>query len=180
MSAIIKKNSGHEIFTGIVDRFNFNERHIANKIFWVDGDDWRSGWCKGKVDLHRGIRVGDRVRLTGSWRLDQRYPAFGEQFFFSSYAILPASEPSRNMPGLESKPIEIKGVISNMIKREGTARIFYLINTSDGKRYKCFGRVIPGMEILIGDELNLTGVWQPDKTLNGRDLFYDHYERIKK
>lgn len=80
-------------FSGRVDRFNYNNPLNAYKIFWVEGaDGGRSGYAKGYEISEKKIGIGDQIILTGEWRVDPKYPRYGEQFFFSDYEIKKSSK----------------------------------------------------------------------------------------
>jgi hypothetical protein len=134
------------MFTGRVGVFNHNESNSSYKIFWLDGDDWRSGWCKGYVNPGCEIRPGDKVRLTGHWKVDQRHPSFVEQFFFSSYEVLSLDLVIEDSDDKSLQETEV-GCIARITNRDGTARIFFL-DASSGQRIQCVGRIMPGREIL--------------------------------
>ena len=178
---MVIQTSSSTIFTGRVGVFNYNESNDSRKIFWVDGDNWRSGWCKGHVTTGRELRSGNRVRLNGRWKIDEKYQAFDVQFFFSSYEIL--SELDVTIEDSDDKPLPDTelGCIARVTNRDGTARIFFL-GAANGKRIHCVGRVMPGREIFGGDYLKVTGTWKDDIECpeNGKSFFFTEYERISK
>jgi hypothetical protein len=82
------KNDSSHTLAGRVDRFNFNDPYNPYKIFWVEGTaGGRSGYAKGSEIAGKKIKIGDQIRLTGEWRVDPKYPRYGEQFFFSAYEL---------------------------------------------------------------------------------------------
>jgi hypothetical protein len=168
------KPDGEIILTGKIDRFNYDVPSSSWKIFWINGDDWKSGWCKGNISS--AIKAGDRVKLTGCWRLDERYPSFGLQFFFSSYIKLDESEIDSNV--LPQQKIE--GNISRIKDRSGNARIF-IFKTTNGDTIDCYGRVIPGAEIISDDRLMLYGYFKEDAEQHGHEkkFCYTNYIIIK-
>ncbi len=161
--------------TGRIDRFNYDIPSSSWKIFWIDGDNWKSGWCKGKVSGN--IKAGDRVKLIGRWQIDERFPDFGLQFFFSSYSILDERCINSNMPDQQ----KVLGRISRMKDRNGNARIF-TFKTENGDSFDCYGRVIRGAEIYADDYLTLYGTFsgnlKQQKNEKTGIFYYTSYTKI--
>jgi hypothetical protein len=164
------------IFIGKIDRFNYDEPSSTYKIFWVDGESSRSGWCKGNISSDCKIKVGDKVKLIGRWRIDDKYPDFGLQFFFSSCSLLPSSDFNSVNNSLPRK--SVSGCITRVKNREGSARNF-LIKTGNGDIIDCYGRVIPGHEILGGDRITLKGTYSQNHKNQFNYSGYDRNVKIK-
>lgn len=160
---------------GKIDRFNHDIPSSSYKIFWVDGDEWKSGWCKGNITSE--IKVGDRVNLIGRWHIDEKYPSFGSQFFFSSCTKLPPNDVDS---GKTSPQEEVTGYIYRMKDRNGNARLF-IFKTTNGESLDCYGRVIPGHEIYSEDRLILYGHSKTDtiQPEQERKFHYNKYIKIK-
>lgn len=164
---------------GIVGTFNHNLSSSSYKIFWVDGDDWVSGWCKGHVSEGKEIRSGDKIRLVGKWKTDQRYPSFGKQFSFTSYTILAELVTFNDYEKMKSE--KISGRILRFLNRDGSARIFVL-ETEERQQIRCKGRLVPRNEIFAGDCIMVSGEWKKDPQLGDDEssFHYGTYERFKK
>lgn len=77
-----------EIITGDIAYFKFNKSTTPYKIFWLQIDDGKGGFCKGNVIKEKALQEGANIRLFGSWRIDPKFPQYEKQFFFSSYEII--------------------------------------------------------------------------------------------
>lgn len=81
-------NNKPSVFSGRVDRFNYNDPLNTFKIFWVQAPDGqRSGYAKGHEIKGKRISIGAQITLRGEWHIDPKYQRYGEQFFFSDYDI---------------------------------------------------------------------------------------------
>lgn len=82
-----------ETIAGDIAYFKFNKSTTPYKIFWLQIDDGKGGFCKGNAIQDKKIQEGSRIKLFGSWRIDPKFPSYGKQFFFSSYEIMSSEEP---------------------------------------------------------------------------------------
>jgi hypothetical protein len=102
-------------------------------------------------------------------------------FEIPSFQIL--SEPKLTEDNAHDKSLKetVSGYVINVINREGTARIFVL-ETSAGQKFCCFGRVIPSKDFFGGDRLKIEGIRKddPHHPEYGKSFFYSIYERIRK
>ena len=65
------------------------------RIFLLHSTDGREFWCQGNIDPSKTPYEDNKIRLTGTWRINPRFPKFGEQFYFTSYDIIPPGKPEK-------------------------------------------------------------------------------------
>lgn len=186
--ALLSK-SKDEIFIGKVTRFNFNKPFTTYKIFWLEGQSGRSGYCKGNEIIEREIHIGSNLKLVGYWQVDPKYPSYGEQFFFKNYEVISSFENEqkkqyethRQKPQIQSQTTqeEVIGKVVKFTYLEGNSRIFEL-RTPDKDEFYCVGYLIPNKDIYEDYEVKLYGKW--DISLKrpefGKQFYYSTYEII--
>ena len=90
----LSKYPQKESIVGKISHFNFNNPDRPYKIFWIQANDAKGGYCKGNEIRGKILQEGTNVQLFGTWRTDPKFPQYGEQFLFSSYEIISAEEPN--------------------------------------------------------------------------------------
>jgi len=78
---------------GMLTRFIFNEPGIADKYFELDTSSHQKCFCKGKVLPEKEVLIGSYLRLKGIWKVNPnpKYRHLGEQFYFTSYELIPGA-----------------------------------------------------------------------------------------
>lgn len=172
-----------ETISGLVQYFT--KKDATNyRIFWLKADIGKEGFCKGWLIKNRQIDVGYRLRLTGKFYTDPKYPKYGDQFFFCDYEIISTQDSSNVSYNADhfyqsttTTPYEeVTGRVLKFNHHEGNSRIFRL-RAIGGNEFYCVGYITPSKEIFENNKLHLSGTWERNP-IYGLQFKYKNYEII--
>ena len=168
--AIIGKQVKSSI-VGKVLKFTFDQPGIPDKYFEVVRPDQSRCFCKGKIIPDKDIIIGSNIKLFGEWKVNQnpKYRSMREQFYFSTYELIPSMEAETQMasgvsrPSTKEPPIqkeeEIRGYIVRFRPFTNNYRIL-LLHLTDGRELWCQGNIDPSKPPYENNKVRLLGTWR--------------------
>jgi len=189
---VIVSNQGKASIVGKVLRITFEKPGVKYLEFELPAGN--KCFCRGNAAPGKdfdNLTKGANVRLLGKWGVSNnpQYKSMGEQFNFSDYELLTATEAaSRKTPEVTSSAAkeastqyqeEVRGSIVRFRPFTSDYRIF-LLHAIDGREFWCQGTIDPSKPPYENNKVRLTGNWRmnPRRPEFGKQFYFTSYDII--